>query len=334
MMPEEDGSEPSGVGRRAEAVGSAGPGQDRITAATAGRGTDALARYVVFDVETPNHLNNRISAIGISVIEDGRIVREFFTLVNPETYFDEFNVRLTGISAERTAGAPAFPALWRQIEPIMSQGTLVAHNALFDLSVLEKCLDHYHISWQPCVSYLCTVRMGRRLLPGMRHNLNVVCEHYGIRLNHHQADSDSHACAEILLRYMAEAGDLSPWLSLFRFRSGQYLREPDAGTPEPRDITVETQKILSCVYRTGQRYGKTVIAEILKGIGSPRYERLGLTEQSTFGIMRDRSIGEIRDIIAELVRQGYLCVSGDDYPVLRFTEKSREGLSGRTAVRM
>ena len=49
--------------------------------------------------------------------------------------------------------------------------------------------------------------MGRRLVPGISHSLNVMCGHYGIALAHHQADSDSHACAEILLRYFAARAD-------------------------------------------------------------------------------------------------------------------------------
>ena len=44
--------------------------------------------------------------------------------------------------------------------------------------------------------------MGRNLLPGISHKLNDMCEFYHIDLNHHRADSDSHACAEILLRYL------------------------------------------------------------------------------------------------------------------------------------
>ena len=52
-------------------------------------------RYVVFDVETPNRYNNRMSAIGISVVEDGRIVDEFFTLVDPEQPFDRFSAQLS-----------------------------------------------------------------------------------------------------------------------------------------------------------------------------------------------------------------------------------------------
>lgn len=60
-----------------------------------------MSRYIAFDVETPNRMNHRMSAIGITVVEDGSVTDEFYSLVNPETYFDSFNVNLTGISARR-----------------------------------------------------------------------------------------------------------------------------------------------------------------------------------------------------------------------------------------
>ena len=69
-------------------------------------------RFVVFDVETPNSLNDRMSAIGVSVLEGGEIVREIYTLVNPETWFARFNVALTGISPADVADSPTFGELW------------------------------------------------------------------------------------------------------------------------------------------------------------------------------------------------------------------------------
>ena len=104
-------------------------------------------------------------------------------------------------AANTVAGAPNFPALWEKIEPLMSSGILCAHNAVFDLGVLKKCLNDYGIEWKSTVKYCCTVQTGRKALPGISHKLNVLCEHYGIALDHHKADSDSRACAEILLRY-------------------------------------------------------------------------------------------------------------------------------------
>ena len=166
------------------------------------QGSSYTSRFVCFDVETPNARNDRMSAIGISVVEDGVITDEFFSYVNPEEPFDAFNTELTGISSETVADAPTFQELWPRIKDLMSSGILVAHNAPFDLGVLKKCLQDYHILWKASAPYVCTVRIGRKALPDISHRLNEMCRYYQIDLNHHKADSDSHACAEILIRYI------------------------------------------------------------------------------------------------------------------------------------
>lgn len=176
-----------------------------------------MSRFIAFDVETPNRMNDRMSAIGITVIEDGMITGKFYSLVDPETYFDYFNVRLTGISEETVMYAPTFPQLWEKIEPLMSGGLLVAHNAVFDMNVLKKCLRDYGIAWRPYARYVCTVQMGRRLLPGMSHKLDSLCDHYGICLDHHHAGSDSAACAEILLRYLESGADIRQFIRTCSF---------------------------------------------------------------------------------------------------------------------
>ena len=175
-----------------------------------------MSRFIVLDVETPNSYNNRMSAIGITVIEDGEIVDEFYSLVNPEQRFDAFNIDLTGIDEKMVANAPTFPELWKEIEPIMSSGLLVAHNAVFDMNVLKKCLRDYRINWKPYTRYTCTVQLGRRLYPGVSHRLNDDCDRLGISLNHHQADSDSRACAEILLRYIQGGADPAKYVRTYR----------------------------------------------------------------------------------------------------------------------
>ena len=70
-----------------------------------------MAIYIVFDVETPNSANNRMSAIGISAIKDNKIVANYFSLVDPETHFDYFNTQLTGIDSEKVKDAPNFAEL-------------------------------------------------------------------------------------------------------------------------------------------------------------------------------------------------------------------------------
>lgn len=176
------------------------------------------SRYICFDVETPNGRNDRISAIGITVVENEKVTEAFFSFVNPEEPFDSFNTELTGISAETVASAPKFPELWPRIKPLLSGGFLVAHNASFDLGVLKKCLQDYGIRWKARVSYLCTVQIGRAELPAIGHRLNEMCRYYQIDLKHHQADSDSRACAEILLRYIRSGIKVGDYRKEWRMR--------------------------------------------------------------------------------------------------------------------
>lgn len=173
-------------------------------------------RYVVFDVETPNSKNDRMSAIGITVVEKGQIKERYASFINPETHFEPFHVALTGISPELVSGKPTFPALWPKIAPLLDSGLLVAHNAPFDLSVLAKCLHAYGIHWHSIVPYACTCQMSRRLLPQLpNHKLNTLCQFLGVDLNHHHADSDSLACGEILLHHLRSGAAMSSFIRMY-----------------------------------------------------------------------------------------------------------------------
>ena len=176
-----------------------------------------MPNYIIIDVETPDEANTRISSISIHTLSEHTLSLAYSSLVNPEIPFDEFNINLTGITPEMVASAPTFPKVWEEIRPILDSGIVVAHFAEFDLSVLRKCLEAYGIKWKPSVPYLCTVMIGREVLPGIKHKLNVMCEYYGIELDHHKAESDSRACGEILLRYIDAGVDLERFISEFVF---------------------------------------------------------------------------------------------------------------------
>ena len=83
-----------------------------------------ISRFVCFDVETPNRFNSRMSAIGITVIENGKIISEYYSLVNPEQRFDYFNVKLTGISSRMVKNEKTFPEIWEEIRETMESGLL------------------------------------------------------------------------------------------------------------------------------------------------------------------------------------------------------------------
>lgn len=103
---------------------------------------------------------------------------------------------------------------------------------------------------------------------------------------------------------------------------------------ENTDITVDAQKIMSCVARTGQRYGKKVICDVLRGSKNERLISAGLSRQSTYGIMADYGEKRLRDIIDHLCENGYMTAQGDEYPILKLAPKSRGVLTGQETLRM
>jgi ATP-dependent DNA helicase RecQ len=106
---------------------------------------------------------------------------------------------------------------------------------------------------------------------------------------------------------------------------------------ESADVTLEAKKILSCVYRLDERhrsFGKTMVAQILHGMKNERILRQGLDTLSTYGIMAEESMHRIYSIMDHLIREGYLCVSGDEYPLLQLAPSYTEITRGERSVIM
>lgn len=206
-------------------------------------------RYIVFDVETPNRANDRISAIGISVIEGRAVTSTFYSLVNPEAHFDQFNIQLTGITPEQVESKPTFPELWAIIEPLMNSGLLIAHNAPFDMGVLARCLQDYHIEWQPFIYYACTCVMGRVCYPNLQnHKLNTLCDYLQLDLQHHDAGSDSRASAGLLLNYLSCGLDPERFLRRYDLTQRRTSRTPPKTAPSKTTRQLlEMKKLLESV---------------------------------------------------------------------------------------
>ena len=149
----------------------------------------------------PSARRDAISAIGITVIKNGEITDNYYTLVDPECEFDDFTVELTGITPEKAERYPNFGALWSGIEPYLENAVLAAHGAQGDLHVLSRTLRRYGIEWVDRVDYICTFEAAKRCFPELPgYSLNKISDSLGIPLEHHVASSDSFAAAMILLK--------------------------------------------------------------------------------------------------------------------------------------
>ena len=166
-------------------------------------------RIVALDVETPNGKVPSICQIGIVVAEFGEIQKTESIHVNPETWFDAYNIQIHGITPADVAHAPTFPELWPRIAPYFRDATVVAHNAPFDLGVLTGLFERYGIP-APELYYACTVQMARRRFSRETYGsykLDTLCAAFDIPLaHHHDALCDALACYRLYRALLTEYG--------------------------------------------------------------------------------------------------------------------------------
>lgn len=98
------------------------------------------------------------------------------------------------------------------------------------------------------------------------------------------------------------------------------------------DITIESQKILSCIYRVGERFGISLVIQVLRGSRNKRVLEFGLDKVSTYNIMKDHTENSIREIIMTLVSKGYIHITADKFPILKLSAKAGEVLKGEVKV--
>ncbi|MBN2684859.1 MAG: DNA helicase RecQ [Pontiellaceae bacterium] len=107
-----------------------------------------------------------------------------------------------------------------------------------------------------------------------------------------------------------------------------------SGEVERIDATEDAQKIMSAIYRTGGKFGAVHIADIVAGAATQRIQQFQHNELKTYGAGRDRDKRYWRRIIDELLIQGCIVQSDDQYPVLQLAEKGMEVLKGRQSFRV
>ena len=178
-----------------------------------------MDRILAFDVETPNYNNDRICSIGLAVIEHGEIIDSQHYLINPESEFDYRNTQIHGIGHQDVKNAPTFPTVWNNIRELFRTNLVAAHNAKFDLCVLRKTLISYGIS-EPLVYFVDTLAMARSMVKETdNHKLPTLCDHFEIPLEHHNAGSDSHACAQLLCCLLSDGANLDKYTKSFNLET-------------------------------------------------------------------------------------------------------------------
>lgn len=200
--------------------------------------------FVAVDVETANAQRASVCAVGIALVREGEVVATEKILVQPPTGLDSFsalNRGIHGICADDVKDAPAWDEVAGQLEVLGSQLPLVAHNAAFDRGAYEAACAEAGRTAQP-MEWLDLLELSRRLRPDTRqHTLPVLADAYGVRLeNHHDAEQDARACAEVLVAIAQEQGvqrlgELWPQGGQAGTAAPYEAREEEATEPEPAE---------------------------------------------------------------------------------------------------
>lgn len=164
-------------------------------------------KIIALDFETAWYKAYSAIALGVSIIEDNEVIETKSWMFRPpgkRVYIRPDFIDIHGITPEQLKDKPTFLGVWPEIAPYLEDvDCVLAHNASFDRNVLYSTAEFYGINL-PNLDWLCTVRISRATWPDIEnHKLSTVCAHLGIPLNHHDAASDAHGCAQIYLRAAA-----------------------------------------------------------------------------------------------------------------------------------
>lgn len=160
-------------------------------------------KIVALDFETANENLASACSLGLTIYIDGELVDNFEWCFKPHFRYNYFtNTHIHGIKEEDVINENEFVYYYEKLKEILEGAVLVAHNASFDISVLNELCDLYGLDHFKN-EYLDTVKISRRVYPELyNHKLNTVSKYLNIDLNHHNGMSDSFACMLILLRSM------------------------------------------------------------------------------------------------------------------------------------
>ncbi|HEY6620271.1 MAG TPA: exonuclease domain-containing protein [Steroidobacteraceae bacterium] len=164
---------------------------------------DTLA-FVDLETTGGNPAYDRITEIGIVRVQNGALLEEWSSLVNPECPISPYIEAFTGISSEMVADAPLFADVAAAVFEKLRGAVFIAHNARFDHSFLRSEFRKVGLAYSADV--LCTVKLSRRLYPEhVRHNLDVVIERHGLHCSaRHRALGDARVLWDLWVKLQRE----------------------------------------------------------------------------------------------------------------------------------
>jgi len=171
--------------------------------------------FLAVDVETANADIASICQIGIVSFQGNKIIKEWGTLVNPDDFFDPFNIEIHGIDAKQVINAPHFPNILSLLKDMLG-GQIVVSHMPFDRLAIMRASEKYELEVVQC-RWLDSARIARRAWTKFAYSgygLANLASEFGIVFRRHSAVEDARVAGQLVVKAIQETGiSLNDWLT-------------------------------------------------------------------------------------------------------------------------
>jgi DNA polymerase-3 subunit epsilon len=203
--------------------------------------------FTAIDVETANADFASICQIGVVRFDDGQVVSEWQSLVNPEDYFSPVNVGIHGITDESVASAPTLPQLHECLMAQLDGNVVICHTAFDRVSIQRAC--QRHAIPVPDVTWLDSARVARRAWPGhcgqRGYGLKKLAAMLSLNFTAHVAVEDARIAGWVITSAITHTGlSLTDWLTRVQHPILPTRHDYDAGSNDGREGPLANEVIV------------------------------------------------------------------------------------------
>lgn len=163
--------------------------------------------YLALDIETANADYSSICQLGFAEFHQGEIINTWKSLINPQDYFDAFNISIHGIKESDVKNAPTFKEISNEVFERLQNSTII-HHMPFDRIAFTRACNKYNLA-QPKSDWVDSARIARRTWEEFSHEgfaLQNIANHLQITFHHHDALQDAIAAGKIVWEASKKSG--------------------------------------------------------------------------------------------------------------------------------
>jgi DNA polymerase-3 subunit epsilon len=246
--------------------------------------------FVAIDIETANSDRSSICALGMVKVKNNEIIDTYYKLVNPEDYFDVFNVTIHGIDEEDVEDSPTFENIYNDITTFVEGYNLVSHSTRFDMYAIADCMAKYNLPiWTN--NYFCSQRISQELRKDLAsYRLNDLVFQFGLNsFEHHNALEDAKASANIIIYFIQnnELESIEVFCNNHDFKIGKLKKNGfvkrhsskatkislDYSNINPKEDSIFFDKTI-CFTGKLQKHTRKEVAQVVTDIGANWVDRV------------------------------------------------------------